>query len=321
MQTVIITGGNSGLGYQCARKIAAHQDWHVVIASRDQEKAQAAARSLSAQTSNSNISALPLDLSSLVSVRAFVDQFAQKNLPPLKAIVCNAGIQIVTGLTYSREGFETTFAVNHLGHFLLVNLLIKNLVAPARIVFVSSGTHDPAQRTGMPLPRYRNANLLAYPESDPDRQSESVGLAGRRAYTTSKLCNVLCAYELARRLQANNSNKESEPITVNAFDPGLMPGSGLARDYGALQRFAWNFILPALRLFMSNVHTTEASGQALARLILDPQLSNVTSRYFEGLKEIKSSEESYDRAKALELWESSASMVKLASPEIVLSGK
>src|SRR5690242_5324792 len=107
MQTVIITGGNNGLGYQCARKIAADGNWHVLIACRDQEKAQAAAQSLIAETTHGNISTLPLDLSSLTSVREFVERFAKEDLPPLKAIVCNAGIQIVKGWSYTKEGFET----------------------------------------------------------------------------------------------------------------------------------------------------------------------------------------------------------------------
>lgn len=142
-KTIIITGGNSGLGYECAKHIAtSQQGWCIVIAGRSKQKIIEAAKRLEDITPNSQVTALPLDLASLRSVRKFVEEFAAQDLPPLRALVCNAGIQVISDTTFTEDGFETTFGVNHLGHFLLVNLLIKNLVAPARIVVVSSDTHD-----------------------------------------------------------------------------------------------------------------------------------------------------------------------------------
>ncbi len=307
MRTVVVTGGNAGLGYACARAMVAAGGWHVVIACRDPDRAGGAVEALQAETSSERVEAIALDLASLASVRQCAAELPSRDLPPLHALVCNAGVQLVSGTSYTPDGFETTFAVNHLGHFLLVNLLLRHLVAPARIVLVSSGTHDPAQRTGMPAPRYRDVRSLARPDGRATAERESAGAAGRRAYTTSKLCNVLCAYELARRLQAEGRNG----VTVNAFDPGLMPGSGLARDYGPIQRFAWHYLLPALRLFVPNVNSTRRSGAALARLILDPALEGVSGRYFAGMQEIRSSSESYDERKAAELWDASAALVGL----------
>jgi hypothetical protein len=110
-------------------------------------------------------------------------------------------------------------------------------------------------------------------------------------------------------------------MTVNAFNPGLMPGTGLARDYNPIQRFAWNYILPVIRpisksfMPMNSVHE---SGQALARLVLDPSLERVSGKYYSGLKEESSSKESYDTKKAFELWKSSVNMVKLAQEETLL---
>jgi light-dependent protochlorophyllide reductase len=309
MQTVIITGGNAGLGYECAKRIATTGDWHVVIASRDRRRTEEAAARLRAETGNEQVTAMVLELASLAAVRAFAQEFSERALPPLRAIVCNAGIQIVNGQTYTKDGVETTFAVNHLGHYLLVHLLLPHLVAPARIVFVSSGTHDPAQRTGIPAPRYTDARTLAQPERDRASPGENAGVAGRRAYSTSKLCNVLCTYELRRRLLAAGLSG----VTVNAFDPGMMPGSGLARDYDAFQRFAWRFVLPVLRLFVRNVNSISHSGQALARLVLDPTLAATTGKYFEGMKEIPSSKDSYDLLKAAELWETSAALVGISA--------
>jgi NAD(P)-dependent dehydrogenase (short-subunit alcohol dehydrogenase family) len=136
---------------------------------------------------------------------------------------------------------------------------------------------------------------------------ESPATAGRRRYSTSKLCNVMCAYELDRRLRAAGRNG----IGVNAFDPGLMPGTGLGRDYTRLQQLAWRFVLPALR-FLPRVNSPAASGRALARLVVAPELDGVSGRYFAGKRETRSSAESYDEAKAARLWAESAELVEEA---------
>ena len=94
-----------------------------------------------------------LNLGSLAAIRHFVLDFSAGNRPPLHAVVCNAGVQHVGPTQRTEDGFEATFAVNHLGHFLLANLMLRHLEPPSRIIFVSSGTHDPNQKTGMPAPR------------------------------------------------------------------------------------------------------------------------------------------------------------------------
>jgi NAD(P)-dependent dehydrogenase (short-subunit alcohol dehydrogenase family) len=309
LQTAIITGGNGGLGYECARVIAgASPQWHVIIASRDHAKSEEAVRSIVSETGNSQVEAIELNLGSLDSVRRFATDFAARALPPIGAIVCNAGIQTVRGITYTDDGYETTFAVNHLGHFLLVNLLLRHLGDRARIVMVSSGTHNPDQFTGMPKPDYSDAISTAKRESGADPST-----SGRRAYTTSKLCNIMFAYELSRRLKAEGRDK----IGVTAFDPGLMPGTGLARDYSPFMKFLWNFALPALR-FIPGVNGVSKSGADLARLVLDPELDGVRGQYFVGRKSVPSSKDSYDERKAAELWESSVSMVHLKPEETIL---
>ncbi|APR78241.1 Light-dependent protochlorophyllide reductase [Minicystis rosea] len=306
-RTVIVTGGNAGLGYHAAKHLAAAGRFHVVLACRDVGRGDEAAARIAAETGHAEVSSMQLDLASLRSVRQFPSALAARSLPVLGAVVCNAGTQIVSGLARTEDGSETTFAVNHLGHFLLVNLLLPSLAQGARVIFVSSGTHDPAQRTGMPAPRLGTIRDLAHPDA---AAFQNPGLAGRRAYTTSKLCNVLCTYELARRLAA-----EHRSVTVNAFDPGLMPGSGLARDYGALSRFGWRFALPLLRFFVPNVHSTESSGETLAKLVLDPRFEGVSGKYFVGSKEERSSVESYDEAKWAALWAVSEELTGLSRSE------
>jgi NAD(P)-dependent dehydrogenase (short-subunit alcohol dehydrogenase family) len=303
-RTAVITGGNSGLGLETARAIGRDPNWHLVLACRDPGRAAAAVADLKQSTGNSNIEARALDLLDNVSVRAFVSGLRGAGLPPLKLLICNAGIQFVAQMRFNEAGVEGTFQTNHLGHYLLTRLLLPDLAAPARILLVASGTHDPKQKTGLPAPRFTSVEYLANPPADPEFDRDDPGKAGRRAYSTSKLCNIMTAYELARRL-------DPATVTVNAFDPGLMPGSGLARDYGFVMRLAWRFILPAARLFVRNVNSTQISGQALANLATAERYAGVTGRYFEGEKEIPSSDLSYDRGKSALLWAGSAALAGL----------
>lgn len=290
-RTAIITGANTGLGLECARALLANDaSWHVVLAVRDRGRGAAAVDELGRPE---RCSVVELDLASLESVRGFADRVRAAGVPPIHALVCNAGVQVVSGTQSTVDGFEVTFGVNHLGHFALVRALLDDLARPARIVVVSSGTHDPAKHTGMPDPRYTSAADLARPTDSID------AVEGRRRYTTSKLCNVLFTYELDRRL-----GHGAHGVTVNAFDPGLMPGSGLARDYPPLQRLAWRYLLPALRV-LPGVRSTRTSGRYLAALAGGARFDGVTGEYFGGLRPIRSSADSYDTGKALDLWETS----------------
>jgi NAD(P)-dependent dehydrogenase (short-subunit alcohol dehydrogenase family) len=294
-KTVVITGANAGLGFQCARNILAQNDsWHIVLSVRDLGRGTAAVEALGAAD---RCTVMECDLASLQSVAAFTRAFAAADLPPLHAVVCNAGLQVVDGTQFTADGVEMTFGVNHLGHFALVLGLLDRLVAPTRIIVVASGTHDPAKFTGMPDPAYTSAERLAHPD-------DAAPAEGRRRYTTSKLCNVLFAYELDRKL-----GQGARGVTVTAFDPGLMPGSGLARDYSAVGRFFWRYVFPVMRV-LPNVNSTSTSGARLAALAIDPVFDGVTGAYYEGRKAIRSSDDSYDTAKALDLWDTSARMVE-----------
>jgi NAD(P)-dependent dehydrogenase (short-subunit alcohol dehydrogenase family) len=274
-RTVLITGGTSGLGFQAAAAIARDPSWHVLITGKDPASAASAGASIGAE-------------------------YAADEHPPLQALVCNAGVQHINGIATSRDGYEATFAVNHLGHFLLANLLIDQMRSGGRVIVVSSDTHDPAQKTGMPAPRYTRALELAAPDSD-WAGDDSPGTAGRRRYTTSKLCNVLFTYEAARRWRDRG-------ITVNAFNPGLMPGTGLARDYPRYQQLAWRYLMPALTFVRPGVNSPRTSGLALARLATDAGLGSRTGTYWSGNDPVESSSQSYDANLASELWEASVTL-------------
>jgi NAD(P)-dependent dehydrogenase (short-subunit alcohol dehydrogenase family) len=303
-QTFIVTGGNSGLGFQCARFIGADPGNVVVVACRDESKGREAQQRL--ESAGCNARFLPLDLASLESVRAFATLFRKAGLAPLAGIVCNAGVQNIGQPTKTREGYEETFGVNHLGHFLLSNLLLPEIAEGGKIIFVSSGTHDPKEKAPLPEPRYEDARKVAA-DFEPGRD------AGLRRYSTSKLCNVYCTYEMASRLAASEDPR-LQSIRVLAFDPGLMPGTGLARTYPAVLRFLWNYLLPVLTLFQRNANMPSKSGKRLADLATDGA-STVTAKYYSDGKEKPSSDLSYDPGNAKNLWEVSAQMVGI-SPAI-----
>jgi light-dependent protochlorophyllide reductase len=316
--TVIVTGGNSGIGFECARALA-KAGRHVVIASRNRRLSDDCVRRIAAESGSDRVEAMDLDLGSADSIRRFAGEVAARDFP-LQSLVCNAGLQFMKGPpVLSDRGHELTFAVNHLGHFLLVNLLVERLAAnaPARIVIVSSGVHDPKRFTGMPKANIADlATLAATGGASRDEYN------GPLAYVNSKLCNLWFAYELARRLEAARIGGGNAPIAINAFDPGLVPGSGLAREYPAWMRYFWEQIMPAmasgLTRFVPGISTAEKSGVALAQLVLDPRLAASGARYYPSHTrwyETPSSDQSYDAIRAKELWEESIAMIGLAPGE------
>jgi len=315
----LLTGGNSGIGFEAARALA-RAGWRVVIASRNRAASAEAVRRLERESGAGCAEELGVDLAAPASVRALAKEVVARGLS-LQALVCNAGLQMNHGPQRTADGYELTFAANHLGHFLLVNLLLERLAPAARIVIVSSGVHDPAQFTGMPKAAIGDfAVLAATGGPDPDR------FDGRLAYVNSKLCNVWFAYELDRRLSVWASGSGAKRITVNGWEPGLVPGSGLARDYPAAARLVWNWVLPgvtrALHPFVPGLSTLGLSGRALARMVLDPALAGVSGKYFPATarwREAPSSRDSYDAGRAFELWEASARMTRLSANDSVLA--
>jgi NAD(P)-dependent dehydrogenase (short-subunit alcohol dehydrogenase family) len=280
--TAVVTGASAGLGLACAARLGA-RGWHVVLACRDRARGEEARAKIPGSSE-----VLALDVSCLGSVRAFAEELRAGERPPLRALICNAGLQTLHERR-TPDGLDETFATNHLGHYLLARLVRPNLAPGASVVFVSSGTHDPAKWTGMPAPG--DVRALARGEA----------MDGRTRYTTSKLCNVLCAYELDRRARG--------AVRVNAFDPGLMPGTDLARDYGPVARFFWRRILPILTAVVPNVNRVETSAARLVALVERDQGSG---KYFSRGKEARSSAASYDEALARDLWQLSAELAGVA---------
>lgn len=295
--TVLVTGGTLGLGYQTALDIARQQpDYLVLIASRSDH--DFSATSINKSLGQKNVVYVPLDLADLSNVRKFVANYSDQKYPPIAALVLNAALQFSGDVSYTNDGIEKTFAVNHVSHALLFYLLRPHLAAKARIVLTASGVHDPAQKTGLPDAKYVTAEGLAHPSAESRKEN-----SGRQRYATSKLCNVMWMYALHRRL----AKVGGKSWTVTALDPGLIPGTGLARDASWLIKFLWLYVLPyiipVLRLLLSyNVHLQQESGLALARLAVGSDVEGTSGRYYEGLKPIDSSVDSYDEKKQEDLW-------------------
>src|SRR5215467_8484969 len=295
MKTAVITGSNVGIGFASAKFLAAIPDWHVVLACRNELKANAAIREIKQRHPHAHLSFVPLDLFSLASVRRFPASVSSKNLPPLTAVVLNAGgINMkAKSLEFTQDGFERTFQLNFLGHFLMANLLIEQMSMPARIVFVSSDLHDPAAtKMGkfMP-PKYGPLEDLAH------GTGTAAKLKPMARYATAKMYAMMAAYELDRRLR-----KIGQRITVNSWSPGVVPTTQAGRDMNPIMKkimMSHWFV----NFMGSHLSTAKEAAQALGGLIADPKYSGVSGRYFDGLREIPSSVESRDASKARIVWQ------------------
>ena len=151
-KTVIVTGGNRGLGLETAQALALDHNWQVVLAVRDLDSGRQAAKKITNATGNERVVVRQLDLASLAAVRTFAAAFIAADHPPLRAIVCNAGISQRNNQERSADGYELAFAINHLGHFLLVNLLLERLqnrlIDSNRWMHASSAATQPMRSPG-----------------------------------------------------------------------------------------------------------------------------------------------------------------------------
>ena len=234
-RSVLVTGGTTGVGFHAATEAARERPDHcIVIASRTDRNQSA--KNINQKLGQTNAQFMPLDLGNLENIRSFAKTWDKTKLPPISALLLNAGLQFPTDLNYTIDGFEATFGVNHVGHAFLFHLLQPYLADESRMVVTASGTHDPAQKSGLPDPEFITPEELAHPTG------KALTIDGLQRYSNSKLCNVLWTYALDRRM----SKLPHKKWTVVAFDPGLMPGTGLAREYNPFLRFVWKRVLPAL---------------------------------------------------------------------------
>ncbi|QGY33204.1 SDR family NAD(P)-dependent oxidoreductase [Pantoea cypripedii] len=315
MPTVLITGGHSGLGLEASREIAS-MGFNLILAGRDPIRIESIAKELRL-SHNIDVTVLQLDVSSLLSVRQAAilcnDMLTNGKIDSLQAIICNAGASFIGKVSYSVDGYEMTFATNYLGHFLLIQLLVDNITDNGRIVFVASGTHDPDTRDGMLIGKAveANARILANMGKD---GGKSVSFGKR--YATSKLCMILCAYELDRRLK-----RSGKSIASIAYDPGSIPDTNLMRGLPTpLQPFIKSRFM---RWIAKGLGVTQGrldfSGISLAKIATESDYAKMSGKYLQshdGVLLVKqSSKASYDEAGAAKLWEDSRDLAHLHSFE------
>lgn len=298
-RSVLITGGTGDLGRCCALEIAKKYPQHrIIITGRSDSKG--VTQKINTATGKSNVEFLQLDLSSLKSTRDFAQRYAAKGYPPLITLLLNAALQLPGALEYTEDGLETSAGVNYVAHTLLFHLLTPHLAEGARIVLLSSGTHDPAQKTPAGKPEYFDAEEFVHPTA---KTKTNTGLW---RYGVSKLAIVLWTYALHRRL-ATGGGMLGNNWTAVVVDPGLMPGTGLARSYSGIQKFMWDHVLPRarplIRAFLyANTRSPKEAGESLAWLAMEAQSKDIAGQYYEGRKPGKSSEASHNVEHQEDLW-------------------
>ena len=293
MKTVIITGANSGLGFETA-KCFAMGGWHIIMACRNPEKANAAREKLISKSGNREIEVLNLDLSSLQSVQDFVSEIRQRG-SSIEALDCNAGIASSTS-SKTIDGFDNVFQSNYLGHFLLTMMLLPSMKKDARIMSVSSEVHNPP--ADWPEIIWLGTDVLMFPNE-----------IGRQRYALSKLCNILFTYELDRKLKRTGS-----AITVNAINPGLM----LTTNLGGPNRMSAEQIKAREAEMSYWVGDIKKSAEAIYVVLSDASYADVSAKYFDrGTTAVPSSQLSYNEQIAAELWNKSIYEINRLFPYLI----
>ncbi len=272
--TCLVTGATSGIGFVTARELA-RKGAAVIIAGRSQAKAQKAADQVRAETGSEQVCSVWADLSSLAEIREMAAEI-QRRHSRLDVLVNNAGAYFLRRQE-SVDGYEMTFATNHLSYFLLTDLLLDliKVSASARIINVSSNSH------------YNNP-------LDFDDLQNKTRYRGMQPYGRSKFANVLFTYELARRLQDSK-------VSVNALHPGFVR-TNMGKNNGWFARL----ILPLVQL--PGV-TPEVGAGTTIFLATSPEVKGVSGKYFVKKVAVDSDPATYDKAAAARLWEISAGMV------------
>ncbi len=277
---VLITGATDGIGRVAAEALAGVAA-QVVLVGRNPQKTSQAVKEISQKTGNNTLEYLIADLSEQAQVRRLAQEFRQKH-NRLDVLINNAGAMFMSRQE-SRDGYEMTFALNHLAYFLLTNLLLDLIKAsaPARIVNVSSRAHEGDQLDFDDLQNKRRYN------------SQSV-------YGKSKLANLYFTYELARRLQGSG-------VTVNALHPGFV-ATKFGTNNGGLYRLAFG-------LGHMAAISPQEGAETTIYLASSPEVEGVTGKYFVQKKETRSSDVSYDENIAGRLWQVSLELTGLAEGE------
>ncbi|KAK9297922.1 hypothetical protein QLX08_008462 [Tetragonisca angustula] len=280
-KVVIVTGANTGIGKEVVRDLA-KREAKVIMACRDMEKCESTRLNIVMESKNKYVYCRPCDLASQKSIKDFVEQF-KKEHKNLHILINNAGVMRCPK-NYTQEGIEMQFGVNHIGHFLLTNLLLDVLKVsiPSRIVNISSTAHKRGK--------------IKLDDLNSDKNYEP-----GEAYAQSKLANILFTKELANKLKGTG-------VTVNAVHPGIVR-TEIMRYMGIYQHRLGKWLVDSLTWIF--IKTPRKGAQPVLFAALDPSLDNVTGEYFVDNKIAEVSDEAKNDKIAKWLWAVSEKWTKL----------
>ena len=275
---VMITGANSGIGKQTAIQLAKMKAT-VIMVCRNAKRGKDALQEIKKKSGSESVELFIADLSNQDSIARMTLEF-KKKYDRLDVLINNAGLMI-RKKTLTDEDFEITFAVNYLGHFILTNLLLDLMKksVPSRIINVSSGIHFRG-----------NINL--------DDINYSNGYSMFKAYSDSKLANILFTYALARRLEGTG-------VSANTLNPGVVRTNIVHREF--------TVVIDILYYALARLFTISPKRGAKTSVFLasSPKIENITGKYFHKSKPVKSSQLSYDTTLQNKLWELSEKLMRV----------
>ena len=276
---VLITGGSTGMGKATAAQLA-KTGATVVILCRNKERGEKALADIKTESGNNDIDLFICDLGNMANIRKFVKEFKAK-YTKLNVLINNAGV-ILPKRHETSDGYELQFGVNYLGSFILTNLLLDTIEnsSPARIINVSSGAHKVGKIHFQDINLKKNYNLI-------------------KAYSQSKLCNILFSYELSERLKGSE-------VTVNCLHPGAV-----ATEMGINRKTGFGVTITQM---LKPFFQTPLEGASTAiYLATSEEVLDITGKYFYKKKPIKSSKLSYNKEISKKLWKLSEKLTDLNS--------
>ncbi|XP_056007617.1 retinol dehydrogenase 11-like isoform X2 [Ostrea edulis] len=296
-RVIIITGANSGIGFEAARKLCeAGND--VILACRSEENGKAAVERILEGNPNALATFLQLDVADLASVRKFVEDFHNLG-KKLHVLVNNAGLflrQDDRVRQFTKDNFELTMGTNYLGPFLLTHLLLDDLKktgsesGDSRIVMVTSSLHDLNNRMNRDLDKLDMENFFMEKEGS---------FSGNQAYKNSKVALVMFMYSLARKLEGTG-------VAVNSMCPGFIPDTQLSRHASSAKRFMLKYLISPLLRVAKVTRTTDHGSKMIVELSVNEKYKDVSGKYLVDFEAQESSEESQNEEMQKQLYELSA---------------
>jgi protochlorophyllide reductase len=314
--TAIVTGASSGVGLYTTKALV-DKGWFVIMACRDVPKGKAAAQSLGLPTESYTVK--KIDLGDFESVRQFARE-VQVSIRNFRALLCNAAIYmpLIKEPIWSPQGYELTMATNHLGHFLLCNLLLPDLQASPetdkRLVILGTVTHNPDEPGGKVYPRPDLGDLEGFEAGfkNPITMANGKEFEPVKAYKDSKVCNVLTMRELHRRFH------ESTGITFTSLYPGCVADTPLFRNHYPL----FQKLFPLFQKYITGGYVSqELSGQRVAAVMADPEFQQSGAYFSWGNRNSRKrkafvqrvSSQARDDEKATKMWDLCVKLVGITN--------